>query len=229
MLDKSWNARFRTHDQIRSRGALGSLNDGIEVTTQGVRTRLIAWPGNGFQTESIHLLTLAPGDESDRCEYDMSDEAMVCLKGQGEVYLRGQWMQIEVGDIAYFPERVSHALRNPKGNDRDFVVVNQICPPQFDLHEPAGYYDRAHGKMNFDAIEKAKQQAPLGNLSTDSELHYNDNHADVRAWNLSTGPLDVILAPCGVLHGGALRDARDKIKHGREGGGPTAACYRSGS
>jgi gentisate 1,2-dioxygenase len=85
MLDKSWNARFRTHDQFRSRGALGSLNDGIEVTTQGVRTRLIAWPGNGFQTESIHLLTLAPGDESDRYEYDMSDEAMVCLKGQGEV------------------------------------------------------------------------------------------------------------------------------------------------
>jgi len=166
MLDKSWNARFRTHDQIRSRGALGSLNDGIEVTTQGVRTRLIAWPGNGFQTESIHLLTLAPGDESDRYEYDMSDEAMVCLKGQGEVYLRGQWVQIEAGDIAYFPERVSRALRNPKGNDRDFVVVNQIRPPQFDLYEPAGYYDRAHGEMNFDAIEKAKQQAPLGNLST---------------------------------------------------------------
>jgi len=185
MLDEKWNARLRAHDQIRSHGAITNLNDGIEITTQGVRTRLIAWPGNGFQTESIHVLTLTPGEESVRYEYDMSDEAMVCLKGHGEVYLRGQWVAIEAGDIAYFPERVPHALRNSKANSTDFVVVNQICPPQFDLYEPAGYYDRAHGTMIFAAIEKAKKQAASANLSTDNELHYNDSHADVRAWNLS--------------------------------------------
>jgi len=70
-----------------------------------VPTPLIAWPGNGFQTESVHVLTLAPGEESARYEYDMADEAMVCLKGQGDVYLRGEWVPIEPGDIAYFPER----------------------------------------------------------------------------------------------------------------------------
>ncbi|HEX3421619.1 MAG TPA: hypothetical protein VHT01_10330 [Candidatus Udaeobacter sp.] len=64
MVDEKWRARFRTHDQIRSHGAIGNLNDGVEITTQGVRTRLIAWPGNGFQTESVHVLTLAPGEES---------------------------------------------------------------------------------------------------------------------------------------------------------------------
>ena len=48
---------------------------------------------------------------------------------------------MEAGDIAYFPEHVPHALRNPKDNSQDFVLVNQICPPQFDLYEPAGYYD----------------------------------------------------------------------------------------
>ena len=95
MVDEKWSARFRSYDQIRSRGAIGNLNDGIEITTQGMRTRLIAWPGNGFQTESVHVLTLAPGEESSRYEYDMSDEAMVCFKGQGEVYLRGEWVQIE--------------------------------------------------------------------------------------------------------------------------------------
>ena len=89
MIGEKWSARFRSHDEIRSRGAIGNLNDGIEITTQGVRTRLIAWPGNGFQTESVHVLTLAPGEESARYEYDMSDEAIVCFKGQGEVYLRG--------------------------------------------------------------------------------------------------------------------------------------------
>ena len=152
MVDEKWGARFRTHDEIRSHGAIGNLNDGVEITTQGVRTRLIAWPGNGFQTESVHVLMLAPGEESARYQYDMSDEAMVCFKGQGEVYLRGEWVQIEPGDIAYFPERVPHALRNPKENSHDFVLVNQICPPQFDLYEPAGYYDRAHGKMKFDTL-----------------------------------------------------------------------------
>jgi len=91
MIGEKWSARFRSHNEIRSRGAIGNLNDGIEITMQGVRTRLIAWPGNGFQTESVHVLTLAPGEESARYAYDMSDEAMVCFKGQGEVYLRGEW------------------------------------------------------------------------------------------------------------------------------------------
>ena len=51
MIDEKWSARFRSHDEIRSRGAIGNLNDGIEITTQGVRTRLIAWPGNGPNRE----------------------------------------------------------------------------------------------------------------------------------------------------------------------------------
>jgi gentisate 1,2-dioxygenase len=106
MVDKKWSTRFRSYDEIRSHGAIGNLNDGIEITTQDVRTRRIAWPGNGFQTESVHVLTLAAGEESARYDYDMTDEAMVCFKGQGEVYLRGEWVQIEPGDIAYFPERV---------------------------------------------------------------------------------------------------------------------------
>jgi mannose-6-phosphate isomerase-like protein (cupin superfamily) len=129
MVDEKWSARFRSYDEIRSRGAIGNLNDGVEITTQGVRTRLIAWPGNGFQTESVHVLTLAPGEESARYDYYMSDEAMVCFKGQGEVYLRGEWVQIQPGDIAYFPERVPHAVRNPKSNSGAVVMVNQTIRP----------------------------------------------------------------------------------------------------
>jgi gentisate 1,2-dioxygenase len=57
----TFRAWHRTAAQIRSEGALGSLRQGIEVEIHGVRTRIIAWPGNGFQTESIHVLTLSPG------------------------------------------------------------------------------------------------------------------------------------------------------------------------
>src|SRR5258708_1121371 len=126
MVDEKWSARFRTHDQIRSRGAIGNLNDGVEITTHGVRTRLIAWPGNGLQDERVKGMEVGAGEESGLYDYEMADEAMVCFKGQGEVYIRGEWIQIEPGDIAYFPERVSRSIRNPKGNSRDLVLVNQI-------------------------------------------------------------------------------------------------------
>ncbi len=47
----------------RRRG--GASQPGIEITAHGVNARLIAWPGNGFQTESVHVLTRKPGEASD--------------------------------------------------------------------------------------------------------------------------------------------------------------------
>jgi hypothetical protein len=32
MVDEKWSARFRTYDEMRSHGAIGNLNDGIEIT-----------------------------------------------------------------------------------------------------------------------------------------------------------------------------------------------------
>ncbi len=88
----------------------------------------------------------------------MAEEAQLCLKGKGEVFLRGRWVEIEAGDVAFFPAGVSRATRNPEDNARDFVLVNSISPPQFDLYEPFGYYDRKHGVMRFEAIEEAKKR-----------------------------------------------------------------------
>ena len=59
-------ARSRSASEIRSGGALANLGDGVEIDTHGISTRLIAWPGTGFQTESVHVLTVQPGDESER-------------------------------------------------------------------------------------------------------------------------------------------------------------------
>jgi gentisate 1,2-dioxygenase len=175
----------RTRQQIKQSGAISNLNEGIEITTHGLRTRLIAWPGNGFQTQSVHVLTLAPGDESETYTYDMAEEAMVCLKGRGEVFLRGRWVEITPGDIAYFPERTSHAVRNPAGNDRDLVVVTQIAPPVFDLYAPAGLYDQQKGAMDDEAIAAAKSAAQPGNLASDDEMRLSETHPELRAWNMS--------------------------------------------
>ena len=176
--------RNRTHNEIRRGGAIGNLNDGIEITTHGISTRLIAWPGNGFQTESVHVLTHHPGDETPMYSYGMAEEAMLCLKGEGEVFLRGRWVRVEPGDIAYFPEGIEHASRNPESTEKEFIVVSSLSPPPFDLYEPFGLYDKEQGVMRFEAIEEAKKTARIGKISPRNELHYNDSHPELRAQNL---------------------------------------------
>src|SRR3712207_3612065 len=159
--EEAYRARNRSHREIRRRGAISSVNDGVEIETHGIPTRLVAWPGNGFQTLSVHVLTHRPGDETPSYSYGMAEEAMLCLKGEGEVFLRGRWVGIEPGDIAYFPEGAEHASRNPPGNERDFVVVSSVSPPPFDLYEPFGLYDSEQGVMRFEAIEQAKKAARI--------------------------------------------------------------------
>jgi gentisate 1,2-dioxygenase len=46
--------KFKTYQEVRSAGAIGNLNEAPEIHTHGIRARLIAWPGNGYQTESVH-------------------------------------------------------------------------------------------------------------------------------------------------------------------------------
>jgi mannose-6-phosphate isomerase-like protein (cupin superfamily) len=185
MIEESYREWNRSHDQIRRRGAVGNLNRGIEVTANGVAARLIAWPGNGFQTESVHVLTLKPGDASDHYRYDLAEEAFLCLAGRGEIYVRGKWVAVEPGDLAFIPAAVPRGVRNPARNGDDFVLVNQITPPQFHVYEPAGFYNREHGVMNFDAIEAAKLDAKPGNLAPATDVRLRESDPDVRPWNLT--------------------------------------------
>lgn len=101
---KSFFARNRSYDEISKRGAIADLNDGLGILTHAINTRLLAWPGTGFKMESVHLLTLEADDESEMYEYAVSEEAMLCLKGRGQVFIHDQWTDIEAGDMAYFPE-----------------------------------------------------------------------------------------------------------------------------
>jgi uncharacterized cupin superfamily protein len=181
---EQYQARFKTLDQVRAGGAIGNLQDGVTIETHGLSTRLIAWPGNGFQTESVHVLTVPTGTESASYAYTMAEEAMLCLAGRGEVFLRGAWRGLQPGDVAYFPEGVAHAVRNPAANGDDLVVVTQITPPQFDLYETAGFYNRAQGTLNRSAIFKATLNAPRGEIPP-SEMAFHDDHGEVRVQHLT--------------------------------------------
>jgi uncharacterized cupin superfamily protein len=183
MAQEQYQAKYRTLDQIRAGGAIGNLQDGLTIDTHGISTRLIAWPGVGYQTEAVHVLTLHPGDESTNYAYTLAEEAMLCLAGAGEVHLRGEWRRLDPGDIAYFPEGIAHAVRNPSTNSDVLFVVTQITPPQFDLYEPDGYYNRAEGTLNRTAIFKATLNAHRNEIPT-SEMAYHDGDADCRAEKL---------------------------------------------
>jgi gentisate 1,2-dioxygenase len=196
--------RYRTHTQIQQNGALSNLGDGIPITTHGINTRPIAWPGNGFRNEAVHVLTVKPGEESQRYAYDMAEEAMVCFKGKGQVYLRGQWLDVEPGDIAYFPFTVDRAVRNPAGNQDDFILVTSISPPQFDLYEAAGFYDPVHKVMNFEPIRYAKINTKRVQYAPTNEMAFHDSHPDVRAWNLDNNEIRRGGALFNAFYGGPL-------------------------
>ena len=177
--------RYRSHEAIRSGGAIGGLNEGPVITLHGVQTRLIAWPGNGFQTESVHLLALRSGEASAEYGYAGSEEAMLCVAGTGEVRLRDRWVAMAAGDIAYFPEGVRHALRHSGAVASDFVLVTQITPPAFELYAAAGFYHTGLGTMNFEACFRAGLNAKTGSLKAPLAFANRETEAAVRSWNLT--------------------------------------------
>jgi quercetin dioxygenase-like cupin family protein len=186
--------RYRSAEQIRAGGALGNLGEGVEITTHGIATRLVAWPGTGFQTEAVHVLTIAPGQESDRYRYDLAEEALLCHSGTGEVWLREQWVALRPGDVAYVPEGVERAVRNAPANLDPLILVSQITPPQFDLYTDAGLYNEAFGVINENAVAKAAINARSVDLP-DPALAFHDDQPAVRSW---------VLERADVRRGGAL-------------------------
>jgi mannose-6-phosphate isomerase-like protein (cupin superfamily) len=198
MESEDYWERYRTPAQIRAKGAVTNLGDGVPIRAHGIDTRLIAWPGNGFRTESVHVLTLKPGEESERYAYDMAEEALVCFKGKGQISLRGRWVDVEPGDIAYYPFAVERALRNPAGNIDDFVLVTSISPPQFDIYAPPGFYDPVHKVLNFQAIDYPKLNVKRVEYAPVNEMGFHDGSPDLRAWTLSNDE---------IRRGGALFNA----------------------
>ena len=203
--------RNRTHEEIRRNGGVGNLNEGIEISLHGLATRLIAWPGNGFQTESVHVVTHRPGQQGDHYTYALGEEAAICLQGRGEVWLHERWVAVGAGDVAFWPPGVERATRNAPGSERDFVLVTQLTPPPFDLYEPAGFYDRGAGMMRFEVIERARRAATPGSLVGGCELRLRDSEADVRAWNLGVEVVRTRGALFNVYRGAAFGGLDDPL------------------
>ena len=197
-------ARYRTPQQIRSEGAIGNLFDGPTITAHGLHTRLLAWPGTGYQTQAVHVTDVQPGQQSDQYTYDLAEEAILCRHGVVEVWLKDQWVTLRPGDIAYFPAGVEHQIRNSADSSEPAIVVNQICPPQFDLYSDSGYYNSQLGVMNFDSIAKAVINAVPVTPPTLDEMTFNHDQSEVRASSLTPAEVRSHGAVFNVLEGVAF-------------------------
>jgi len=65
--------------------------------------------------------------------------------------------------------------------------------------------------MNYDAIEKARKEAPLRNLSTDKELHYNDSYPAVPMVRALHNSIARHFAALGESRSGARRNCGGQI------------------
>jgi gentisate 1,2-dioxygenase len=181
-------AMYHDYKYIRKYGAIGNLNKGIMIKTHNLDTRLIAWPGNGYQTESVHVIIAQPGETSSEYTYTLAEEALLCVKGKGEVFLRGRWVSVEPGDFAYCPEGTKHCIRNLSSSKEEFILVSQITPPQFDLYIDAGFYNVPMGVMNLDAAYHAglnANETGYGQIQLPLKVKFRNTEEDVRSWNLT--------------------------------------------
>ena len=63
------------------------------------------------------------------------DELVFVYKGEGEMYINGQWVPVKAGDLHVCPRGVAHATRALPG--KELWTFNTFAPPQ-----PKGAHDR---------------------------------------------------------------------------------------
>lgn len=92
----------------------------------GVRMELLAW---GNKVMEPHLFRIAPGAGSGESYTHVGEEFLFVLKGQLQMFLRGEEYRLRSGDSFYFESAVPHKWANPGRNETLLLWVN--TPPTF--------------------------------------------------------------------------------------------------
>jgi quercetin dioxygenase-like cupin family protein len=181
MQDDPARARSRTTAEIRQRGAIFNVNEGIEVEDgEGCVTRLVGWPANGTRMVSFHVLTHRPGGSYALHAHPISEESLICLSGRGEVNLGRGWIPVEAGNFVYVPAGVEHATRAARDASQDFVVLAYHCPPALEYYQSIGFF--RDGAFSQEAIDEALLRVRTGDLpDQDFPMRPNDLGGEERA------------------------------------------------
>jgi transcriptional regulator with XRE-family HTH domain len=92
----------------------------------GVRMELLAW---GNTVMEPHLFRIAPKSGSGESYAHVGEEFLFVLKGQLQIFLRGEEYLLKSGDSFYFESAVPHKWSNPGGTETCILWVN--TPPTF--------------------------------------------------------------------------------------------------
>ena len=84
LRDDPARAYNRTRDEVRTRGAIFNINEGLDIENgKGCITRLIGWPAVGTRMVSFHLLIHKPGGKFDTQIRVISEVSMTCIRDWG--------------------------------------------------------------------------------------------------------------------------------------------------
>ena len=145
-------AQYRTREEIRTRGAIFNINEGIDIDNgQGCITRLIGWPGVGTRMVAFHLLIHKPGGSFAMESHPISEECITCIRGKGEVNLGNGWEKVEAGNVIFVPIGCSHATRCDPSSKEDFVGLSYTCPPLLEYYQEIGLM--ANGEFDTTKID----------------------------------------------------------------------------
>jgi DNA-binding transcriptional MerR regulator/mannose-6-phosphate isomerase-like protein (cupin superfamily) len=92
----------------------------------GVRMELLAW---GNKVMEPHLFRVSPGAGSGESYTHLGEEFLFVLKGELQIFLRGEEYRIKSGDSFYFESVVPHKWINPGRTETCLLWVN--TPPTF--------------------------------------------------------------------------------------------------
>lgn len=166
-------AHNRTFDEIRTRGAIFNINEGIEVENgQECVTRLVGWPGNGPRMVSFHVLTHKAGGGFQLHSHPISEESLICIRGRGEINLGKGWVEVAAGNAIYVPAGCTHATRNIQGATEDFIILSYNCPPPMEFYQTIGFMKQ--GNIDIDAIDLALLTMKKGNIPAECVMSLND-------------------------------------------------------
>jgi len=93
---------------------------------RGVRMELLAW---GNKVMEPHLFRVAPGAGSGESYTHVGEEFIFVLKGELQIFLRGQEYRLRSGDSFYFESAVPHKWINPGSSETRLLWIN--TPPTF--------------------------------------------------------------------------------------------------
>jgi DNA-binding transcriptional MerR regulator/mannose-6-phosphate isomerase-like protein (cupin superfamily) len=92
----------------------------------GVRMELLAW---GNKVMEPHLFRIAPGGGSGESYTHVGEEFLFMLKGELQIFLRGEEYRLKAGDSFYFESAVPHRWVNPGRSESCLLWIN--TPPTF--------------------------------------------------------------------------------------------------